>query len=57
MLGGSEFRLRQGFALRAKRLYGAKRRPICDGAPEAAPTAAKKERAGLFDSPALLVFG
>ena len=28
MLGGSEFRLRQGFALRAKRLYGAKRRPI-----------------------------
>ena len=56
MLGGSEFRLRQGFALRAKRLYGAKRRPICDGAPEAAPTAAKKERAGLY-SPALVIFG
>ena len=56
MLGGSEFRLRQGFALWAKRLYGAKRRPICDGAPEAAPTAAKKERAGLY-SPALVIFG
>ena len=32
MLGGSEFRLRQGFGLRPKRLYGAKappaRRPV-----------------------------
>ena len=95
MLGGSEFRLRQGFALRAKRLYGAKRRPVVvaksalfhfrrrvemkhasllllsphnplcwacvgaplNGAPEDTPTAAGKERAGLFSARPLCVLG
>ena len=33
MLGGSEFRLRQGFRRRRKRLYGASAAPPC-GAPE-----------------------